>query len=150
MKRAALSVLAAAACSRGAPITSCDDDLRGVYTAAPVGGDAAGAPWMILDDGEALAAYPLFPDPPALVGAATETAPRVIALARKAGAIAGEVHRRFMQRAAACDGRAPAHVVRCAGDTLELVLGDPVPPTGFAPCAWGAAAPSHAERWRRR
>jgi len=48
-------VLAVMACSRREPITSCDDDLRGVYAA----GDER---WMLLDRGDVLEAYPLFPD----------------------------------------------------------------------------------------
>lgn len=137
--------LATAACRP--PLTTCADDLRGVYVAAPVGagGDER---WMILDDGAALEAYPLFPD---LIpgGPATEVAPRRIQLARAGGELAGKIHRRFLQRATACDATAPIHVTRCAGDTIELVAGDPAPPIGFAPCAWAAAAPSRAMRWRR-
>lgn len=53
MKRAV--VLAIVACSRREPITSCDDDLRGVYVA----GDER---WMMIDRGDTLEAYPLFPD----------------------------------------------------------------------------------------
>jgi hypothetical protein len=138
-------VLAAAACQR-APIASCDDDLRGVYVGAEIGatGDER---WMILDDGDALEAYPLFAD---LVSAsATEVAPRMIRLARDHGAIAGQVHRRFMQRATACESVAPIHITRCAGDTLELVAGTPAPPLTFSPCTWPAAEPSRAIRWRR-
>jgi len=57
-------VLAIVACSRREPIASCDDDLRGVYVA----GDER---WMMLDQGDALEAYPLFPDglPPDPAGA---------------------------------------------------------------------------------
>jgi len=53
MKRAV--VLAVVACSRRAQIASCDDDLRGVYVA----GDER---WMMLDQGDSLEGYPLFPD----------------------------------------------------------------------------------------
>ena len=53
MKRAV--ALAIVACSRREPIGSCDDDLRGVYVA----GDER---WMMLDQGDALEVYPLFPD----------------------------------------------------------------------------------------
>lgn len=141
MKRAAL--LAIAACSRGAPIASCDDDLRGVYVA----GDER---WMILDGGATLEAYPLFPDaagPPDLV-----VAPRVIDLARAPGdpRPSGTLRRRYMRRAERCDARVPVEVTRCEGDTLELVLADPSPPTGFAPCAWPAPGPSRTVRWRRQ
>jgi hypothetical protein len=55
MKCALTLVLAVAACSRRAPITSCDDDLRGVYAS----GDER---WMVIDSGDTLEAYPLFPD----------------------------------------------------------------------------------------
>lgn len=148
MKRAAVGVaLAAAACR--SPIASCTDDLRGVYVASPVGGEPRGDErWMILDDGDALEAYPLFPDVIA-GGVATEVAPRRIELARTNGAIAGEVHRRFLLRATACDATAPIHLTRCTGDRLDVVAGDPSPPIGFAPCTWTAAAPSRALRWRR-
>jgi hypothetical protein len=54
-----------------------------------------------------------------------------------------------MQRAQRCDARVPVHVTRCAGDSLELVLADPAPPLGFAPCAWPGPGPSRVERWRR-
>lgn len=146
MSRWAVSaVLAAAACR--SPIGACDDDLRGVYVAAAIG-EAGGERWMILDDGDSLEAYPLFADEIA-GGAATEVAPRVIQLAREHGAIAGQIHRRFMQRAIACESVAPIHVTRCAGDTLELAAGDPSPPLTFAPCTWPAASPSRALRWRR-
>ena len=53
MKRAVVLVIAA--CSRRDPIASCDEDLRGVYA----DGDER---WMVLDNGETLEAYPLFPD----------------------------------------------------------------------------------------
>lgn len=137
------------ACHRRPPIASCDDDLRGVYT-------AGGERWMVLDEGDALEAYPLFPDadgPADLV-----TAPRVIELSRGsraaaaapgAPAIAGTLHRRYMRRAEQCDAHVPVHVTRCAGDTLELVLADPAPPIGFSPCSWPGPGPSRLVRWRR-
>lgn len=135
-------VAAIAAChGRAAPI-SCSDDLRGVYR------DGAER-WMILDGGATLEAYPLFPDadgPADLV-----TAPRRIDLARPAGGAApsGTLHRRYMRGAASCDARVAVHVTRCAGDAIELVVADALPPLGFEPCAWPAAAPSRLVRWRR-
>lgn len=48
-------MLALAACSRRDPIAACDDDLHGVYAS----GDER---WMVIDHGEALEAYPVFPD----------------------------------------------------------------------------------------
>jgi hypothetical protein len=177
MRRAghAALLLAVAACSRRAPLTSCDDDLRGVYR----NGDER---WMILDKNATVEAYPLFPDadgPADLV-----TAPRKIELTRSsagapsstagpashatdaaaagrstdattasrapgAGTIAGTLHRRYMRGAARCDARIAIHVTRCAGDTLDLVLADPSPPIGFAPCAWPGPAPSRLVHWQR-
>jgi hypothetical protein len=167
-------VLAIAACSARAPIGSCDDALRGVYAA----GDER---WMVLDHGDTLEAYPLFPDGDAAAPSARdagdtttarlEIAPRVIDLERgdapaspdatgaagstsppssAARTITGTVRRRYLQRAAACEARVPVHVTRCAGDTIELVLADPAPPLGFAPCTWPAPAPSRVVRWRRQ
>ena len=135
-----MAVLAIAACSRSAELASCNDDLRGVYAA----GDER---WMVLDDGATLEAYPLFPDtagPPYVV-----VAPRAIELARGPTGLTGTLRRRYMQRAERCDARVAVQVSRCAGDTLELVLADPSPPTGFAPCAWPAPAPPRTVRWRR-
>jgi len=145
-RAAALAVvLAAGACSRRAPIASCDDNLRGVYT-------AGAERWMVLDDRKTLEAYPLFPDgdgPPDLV-----VAPRVIDLARPpAGAtnreLTGTVRRRYMRWAQRCDAHVPVHVTRCAGDTIELVLADPAPPIEMSPCMWPGPEPSRVERWRR-
>jgi hypothetical protein len=157
--------LAIAACSGREPIASCDDDLRGVYT-------AGAERWMVLDHGATLEAYPLFPDvvgaaPSAPGSAALEIAPRVIDLDRApagapAGAargdarsavgparLAGTVQRRYLRRGQRCEARAPVQVARCAGDTLELVLADPSPPIAFSPCTWTAPGPSRTVRWRR-
>jgi hypothetical protein len=143
-----------AACHRRAPLASCEDNLRGVYTAGP------DERWMILDSGDSLEAYPLFPDvdgPPGL-----EVHPRRIDLTRGAAAsaasasttlvgtvLAGTVHRRYLRRADICEAQAPVHITRCAGDTLELVLTDPAPPLGFSPCQWPGPAPSRLVRWQR-
>lgn len=151
MTRAAVlaGMLALAACHQRAPLASCDDNLRGVYTSGPDGAER----WMILDDRDKLEAYPLFPDvdgPHEL-----EVHPRRIDLTRTPAAsaasatLAGTVHRRYLRRADICEAQAPVHVTRCAGDTLELVLTDPAPPLGFAPCSWPGPAPSHLVRWQR-
>jgi hypothetical protein len=135
-----LIALALAGCSRATPIGSCDDDLHGVYA-----GERAER-WMVRDHGATLEAYPLFPD----AAGATEVGPRVIELERGSGAvIGGTLRRRYMQRAELCDARVPVHVTRCTGDALELVLADPAPPLGFAPCAWPGPSPSRVVRWRR-
>lgn len=147
-RAAALAVgLAAAACGRRAPLTSCDGDLGGVYIA----GDRR---WMIVDDGPTLEAYPLFPDadgPPDLVAA-----PRKIELDRPAARpaapnreLTGALRRRYMRRAQRCDAHLPVHVTRCAGDTLDVVLADPAPPIELSPCTWPGPGPSRLERWRR-
>jgi hypothetical protein len=103
---------------------------------------------MIADDRDTLEIYPMFEDVPA-AGSGTVVAPRLIDL-RRQPTLAGEVHRRFMQGALVCEARAPIHVLRCAGDQLELVLADPAPPIGFAPCAWAGVAPSRRELWTRQ
>jgi hypothetical protein len=145
-RAAALALGALGACSR-APLTSCDDDLRGVYT----DGDQR---WMLLDDGATLTAYPLFPDgapPPGPPDAIA--APRTIALtrspARAPRVLAGTLRRRYMQRADRCDAELAVHITRCSGDELELVLADPSPPLAFAPCRWPRPAPARVARWRR-
>ena len=147
MNRAAVlaGMLVMTGCGRRASLTSCDDNLRGVYTAGP--GDGAER-WMVLDSDDKLEAYPLFPDvdgPREL-----EIHPRRIDLTRAADStLAGTVHRRYLQRADICEAQVPVHVTRCAGDTLELVLTDPAPPLGFAPCSWPGPAPSRLVRWQR-
>jgi hypothetical protein len=150
--RAALAgVLAlAAACDRRPPIASCDDDLRGVYAA----GAGRGERWMVLDQRGALEAYPLFPDVPPSPG--LEVGPRLMELRRSAGTITGYVRRRYMRGSVACVAKVPVRVTACAGDALELVLGDPAPPLAWpsgdagsataAGCTW-ARPGSRAERW---
>ena len=125
MKRAV--ALAIVACSRREPIGSCDDDLRGVYVA----GDER---WMMLDQGDALEVYPLFPD-----GAAPESGPADLIVAPRmfefriepAGSspgpgssasrpparqapVAGTLRRRYMRGVARCDAHVPVHITRCA------------------------------------
>lgn len=150
-------VAIAVACRRDA-LTSCDDELRGVYAADD------GAKWMVLDHGQTLEAYPLFADVPskgAAGEAPLEIAPRTIALARSTAtlpatsghapdaSLSGEVRRRYLRGADRCDATAPAHVARCTGDALELVLGEPQPPLAWTPCAWPGQAPTRVARWRR-
>jgi hypothetical protein len=141
VKRAAIVAAVLCACDRRAAITSCDDDLRGRWRTE------TGQTWMILDGGDALEIYPLFPDVP---GDASdlEVAPRVIDLRRTPAGISGELHRRYLRRAAICDAKVPARITAC-GDALDLVFADPAPPVGFAPCAWGRTNPSRRERWHR-
>lgn len=141
----AAGALPVTSCARAAPITSCDDPLRGVWRAGP------GQPWMILDHGARLEAYPLFDDsrPAGEADPAVVIAPRAIDLERSPGGIRGEVKRRYMRGADGCVARTAVRLTACAGAQLELVVSDPVPPIAFAPCTWGRAPASRTERWRR-
>jgi hypothetical protein len=144
MRAAALAAVSLAACSHGASIASCDDDLGGTWRSE------SGERWMILDNRATLEAYTLFDDThPRSAPAGIEIGPRVIDLARATGSLAGDVKRRHGQSGTVCIARAPVHVTSCADDTLELVLADPTPPIAYAPCGWGRPEPSRRERWRR-
>ncbi len=137
----ALAVLGA--CSRPAPPPSCDDDLAGTWRSE------GGERWMILESG-ALEIYPLFDDTRrAGAPAELELGPRTIDLTRRAKAADGEVRRRYMRAGEVCIAKAPAHLVACTRDTLELVVADPPPPIAFGLCTWSSPEPSHRERWRR-
>jgi hypothetical protein len=139
--RRAVALALLVACDRRAPIASCGEDLRGVYAA----GDQR---WMMLDTGDTLEAYPLFPDAPATPG--LEVAPRVIDLTRTPDGLAGFVRRRYMQGTARCEAKVPVRVTACAADALELVVADPTPPLAFEPCSWPRREPSRVERWVRQ
>lgn len=142
---AAALVASLAACGRRDPLTSCTDDLRGVYV---IDDRPRAERWMILDHRTTLEAYPLFDDVPE-VPAGHEIAPRVIDLERTPEGLSGQVRRRYMQGAVRCEARVPVHVTACAGDTLDLVLADPVAPLGYEPCTWPRRDSSRRERWRR-
>lgn len=134
--------LAATACDRSPALSSCEDPLGGVYAVDD-------RRWMILDHrppgaARTLEAYPLFADVPAVEG--LEVAPRVIDL--DAG-LAGVVRRRYLRAATSCTSKVPARITACAGDTVDVVLAEPPPPTRFAPCVFGRAEPSRRERWTR-
>ncbi len=141
----AIAVLASA-CSRRAPIMSCEQRLDGAWRSD----HAEGERWMILERTGELEIYPLFPDG-RLAGAPAEleTAPRVIDLRRAPGGITGEVKRRYMLRGSECIARAPVHVTGCKRDMLELVLSDPSVPANFEPCSLSRPDSSRRERWRR-
>jgi hypothetical protein len=124
------------ACQRRAPFASCDENLHGVYVTP------AGARWMLLDNGPTLELYPLFDD---LV---VEGAPRLIDIAR-GEKLQGHVKRRYMRRALACEGRAPATITACKDDTLQFVIGEVASPLSYEPCAWPQQAPTRVELWRR-
>lgn len=141
MSRWGAALLCCAACSRSAPLATCDDDLRGAWR-----DEASGARWVILDHGATLEVFPAFDD---ARPAELEVAPRVIDLARDGAGVRGTVKRRYMRAADACVAKAPARLTACAGDAIDIVLADPAPPLSLSPCTWGTAAPSHRERWRR-
>ena len=138
--------ISSGACDRRPPLASCADDLRGVYAEGR-------RRWMILDDADRLEAYPLFPDVTPVPG--LEVGPRVIGLRRTPDGIAGSVRRRYMRGSVPCVAEAPAHVTACAGDAIEIVLADPVPPIAWPaapkqPCGWARPDSSRRERWIRR
>jgi hypothetical protein len=132
---AAVAVLLVA-CDRRPPVTSCDDDLRGVWVTD------GGARWSLLDHGATVEAFPVFDD------AVPGGAPRVIDLERK-DKLAGFVKRRYMQGPAECVAQAPIRIAKCKESTLQVVVADPQPPLSFTPCTWGTPAESRLEHWRR-
>jgi len=97
---------------------------------------------MIVDDRAALEVYPLFDD---LRDASS--APRLMDVRRGSETLLGEVHRRYMHGAVACEAKAQVHVLACSDDAL--VLADPAPPATFDPCSWSAVAAPHREVWHR-
>ena len=143
--RWAAALVALAACDPRAHVGSCADDLDGAWR------DGAGRRWAILDhrgSARALELFPMFDDSAAAPGGVT-AAPRRIDARPSDGGLAGQVGRRFMLRAAVCEGRAPFQIAACHDDALDVVTSDPAAPTGFAPCAWPRAATVRAERWHR-
>jgi hypothetical protein len=136
MRGAAAILVVVCACDAREPIDRCDANLTGSY-ATPAG------TWMLLDNGKSLEGYPLFDDK------VPDGAPRLVDLARTDGKVGGDLKRRFMRRADACESRVPFHVTACKADTLQIVLGDVTPPLTYAPCTWGQSAPTRVETWRR-
>jgi hypothetical protein len=137
-----------AGCGAPAAPVSCSDDLHGVYRTPD------GARWMLLDNRAAgtpsLEAYPLFPDAADVVApTGVSVAPRVIDLHPAGDKLSGDVLRRYTRGGDACTVRAPAHVTSCSATGLDLVLSDPPPPIGFAPCELPRGAPSRRELWTR-
>lgn len=135
MKRALLLV-AVAACDRRAPISSCEDDLHGVWITPD------DHRWMLLDNGATLEGYPLFDD------SVPDGAPRVIDLHR-GERFTGEVKRRFMKGATQCDAHAPIRIAKCKEDRLQLVISDVPTPLSMTPCQWPQPAEARFEHWRR-
>lgn len=140
-----------------------------VLTRSPAGMPSASTPRRSTDDDGAAASRPADAVPasratdapaasraPDAVGRRPDAAtasrmPAAAAASRAtdAGTLSGILHRRYMRGAASCEARIAVHVTRCAGDTVDLVLADPSPPTGFAPCAWPGPAPSRLVHWQR-
>ena len=142
-------MLVVCACNQSAqPIARCTDDLAGVYEVETTATEREPTRWHVLDNRRSLEAYPMFDDTTVTVPG-IELAPRVIDLRRTPDQLGGEVTRRYMQGSWRCDAKANVRVTSCTDNTLEIVLADPVPPISFDPCAWGQAAPSRRERWRR-
>jgi hypothetical protein len=139
VNRAAL-IACLCACGRRAPITSCDQDLSGEY-------EGESRRWMIVDRGDSLDGFALFPDVPA---SELEVAPRAIEWNRDGTHLRGHVTRRYMQGATICVTDAPATIASCNNDMLEVVLGDPPSPLRFSPCQQSRADPTRRERWIRR
>ncbi len=140
----AVAACALAACDRRPSLASCGDNLHGVWIAP------GGARWAVVDRGSELDVFPLFDD------AVVDGAPRVIELLRSAapgapagGSLGGTVARRFMRGGDACDARAPIRITRCSGGELDIIVADPQPPLGYAPCTWGTVPAPRTERWRR-
>ena len=133
-----LALLLVAACGGAEPVTSCASSLAGTWRSD------TGERWTLIDNGKTIEAYPLFDDT-RRPGVTAEVGARTIDLARERGS----VKRRFTSATATCFAAAPARLVSCANDTLELVLADPAPPISFAPCAFASAEPSRRERWTR-
>ena len=138
MKLAWLALLAA--CDQRAAITSCDQDLSGIY-------DVAGKRWMLAEQRGSFEGYPLFDDSGR--GSSDEVAPRWIELARQPNGIAGLVRRRYMRGASSCEAKVLLRITSCADDALEVVVADPAPPLAFEPCRFGRLDSSRRERWRR-
>jgi hypothetical protein len=136
MWRALIAVAVVQGCDRRPTVTSCDDDLHGVWVAD------GSARWSLIDYGKTLEAFPLFDD------AVPAGAPRVIDVERPAK-LAGEVKRRYTQGGDECVGKAPFRIAKCTANSLQVIVADPQPPLGFSPCAWGKPAESRVETWRR-
>lgn len=132
-----VALLAVAACHSRPDVTSCDDDLHGVWVS-----DAHGQRWMILDNGPTLEAYPLFDDH------VDSGAPRVIDL-RRGERFVGEVKRRFNRGADECWATSPVRVAKCKENSLHLVIADPPTPLQFSPCQWPRGNEPELDHWHR-
>jgi hypothetical protein len=133
--RAIIAAAIAVGCRRD-PVTSCADDLGGMW-------ESGSQAWHLLDDGRAVEIDPLFADAP------PGAAPRVADLVREGDGLAGTLHRMYVDRDTVCDARVPIRIAACRAGELEVVVSDPAPPIAFAPCTWPRPAASRVERWHR-
>jgi hypothetical protein len=131
-----VSAAALTTCDRRAQVTTCDDDLHGVWVTGQ------NTRWMILDNGPTIEAYPLFDDHVDGGG------PRVIDLSRSER-FTGEVKRRYNQGANECIASAPLRIAKCKENTLNVVIADPPSPLSFSPCAWPRPNESELDHWHR-
>lgn len=119
-------------CDRRPDVTSCNDDLHGVWV-------TENRRWMLLDNGATVEAYPLFD---------AGSPPPVIDL-RRGEHFTGELKQRFMQGSAECVGTAPVRIAKCKSNTLNIVIGEVSPPLAYAPCQWPKPNESQLEHWQR-
>lgn len=145
MRTALLAVVLVGCARERAPLASCDESLGGVWTTE------TGQPWMLLEGKGAqrgqLEGYPLFDDIAGVPG--SEVSPRALDLSREAGALRGEVTRRYMRGSERCDQKAPITMSACRGNTLQVVRQEITPPASIAPCVPGLPGPMRHETWTR-
>lgn len=150
--RLAAAAIAVAACRPAPPaLTSCADDLGGVWRVD--GGDTitpSGEPrrYHVVELGRAIEIYPMFDDSllaaddrKATTADALIVAPAAFDLTRAGDALAGTQARRFARGADACTLRTPARLHGCAADRATLELTPPSPPADWTRCAPTPAAP---------
>jgi hypothetical protein len=131
------TTLSVAACDRRAEVTSCDDDLHGVWRS-----EEHDTRWMILDNGPTIEAYPMFDDH--IEGGA----PRVIDL-RRGERFVGDVKRRFMSGGIECVASSPVRIAKCKTNALHVVIADPPSPLSFSPCTWPRPNEPELDHWHR-
>jgi hypothetical protein len=132
-----LVLLAVAACDQRVTVTSCDDDLHGVWVS-----EEHDTRWMILDNGPTIEAYPLFDDH------VEAGAPRVIDL-RRGENFDGEVKRRYNKAGDECIASARVRIAKCKSNALHVVISDPPSPLSFSPCSWPRPNEPELDHWHR-
>jgi len=134
------------------PLTSCRDNLAGVWRADATAPSGDPVRLHILDRGARLEAYPIFDDSVVAAGDAKPTtpdaiiaAPRAFDFIRGGDTLDGTASRRFQRGPRLCTLRAPARLSACSGDHATLDLTPLLAPTDWDRCTAPLAAP---ERWR--